>query len=64
MSDRLRSVREKLFEVLANKLKTPGTWFHFKRASGMYWWVLHYPRSNTRSLTAAQRYYPQRRSKL
>ncbi|GFZ50063.1 hypothetical protein JCM24511_07816 [Saitozyma sp. JCM 24511] len=36
MSDRLRSVREKLFEVLANKLKTPGTWFHFKRASGMY----------------------------
>ncbi|KAK4687119.1 hypothetical protein P7C73_g3003, partial [Tremellales sp. Uapishka_1] len=36
MADRLRSVREKLYDIIANKLKTPGTWFHFKRATGMY----------------------------
>lgn len=36
MSDRLKSVREKLYDVLANKLKTPGSWIHIKRASGMY----------------------------
>ncbi|WVR08207.1 hypothetical protein IAU60_005254 [Kwoniella sp. DSM 27419] len=36
MSDRLRSVREKLYDLLTNKLKTPGSWFHLKRASGMY----------------------------
>lgn len=36
MSDRLRSVREKLYDTIANKLKTPGTWTHLKRAAGMY----------------------------
>lgn len=33
---RLKSVRDKLYEVLTNKLKTPGNWAHIKRASGMY----------------------------
>jgi aspartate/tyrosine/aromatic aminotransferase len=37
MADRLRSVRDKLFDVIANKLKTPGSWLHIKRATGMYW---------------------------
>jgi aspartate/tyrosine/aromatic aminotransferase len=37
MADRLRSVRDKLFDVIANKLKTPGQWLHIKRATGMYW---------------------------
>ena len=37
MSDRLRSVREKLYDVVANKLKTPGSWLHIKRSTGMYW---------------------------
>lgn len=37
MAGRLRSVREKLFDVLANKLKTPGTWLHIKRSTGMQW---------------------------
>ncbi|ORY34865.1 pyridoxal phosphate-dependent transferase [Naematelia encephala] len=36
MSDRLRSVREKIYDLLVNKLKTPGSWYHIKRASGMY----------------------------
>lgn len=36
MSDRLRSVRDKLHDVIANKLKTPGEWNHLKRATGMY----------------------------
>lgn len=36
MAERLRSVRDKLFEVIANKLKTPGQWFHIRRATGMY----------------------------
>ncbi|KAI9633044.1 aspartate aminotransferase-P2, mitochondrial precursor [Dioszegia hungarica] len=35
MSGRLRSVREKLYDVLTNKLKTPGSWLHIKRSSGM-----------------------------
>ena len=39
MADRLRSVRDKLFDVIANKLKTPGQWLHIKRATGMYWYV-------------------------
>ncbi|KAK8849534.1 hypothetical protein IAR55_004868 [Kwoniella newhampshirensis] len=50
MSDRLRSVREKLFDLLANKLKTPGTWLHLKRASGMYCTAL-LPPSQAESLT-------------
>ncbi|WRT69523.1 uncharacterized protein IL334_006510 [Kwoniella shivajii] len=50
MSDRLRSVREKLYDLLANKLKTPGTWLHFKRASGMYCTAL-LPPSQVESLT-------------
>lgn len=37
MSGRLRSVREKLYDVLTNKLKTPGSWLHIKRSSGMLW---------------------------
>ncbi|WVQ79380.1 hypothetical protein IAT38_001477 [Cryptococcus sp. DSM 104549] len=36
MSDRLRSVREKLHDLLVNKLRTPGEWGHLKRPSGMY----------------------------
>jgi hypothetical protein len=40
MADRLRSVREKLYDLLANKLKTPGSWFHLKRSTGMFWYVL------------------------
>ncbi|WWD20159.1 hypothetical protein CI109_104635 [Kwoniella shandongensis] len=50
MSDRLRSVREKLFDLLANKLKTPGTWLHLKRASGMYCTAL-LPPSQAEALT-------------
>ena len=37
MSDRLRSVREKLYDLLATKFKTPGTWSHIKKSVGMYW---------------------------
>ncbi|WVQ96110.1 hypothetical protein IAU59_003212 [Kwoniella sp. CBS 9459] len=51
MSDRLRSVREKLFDLLSNKLKTPGTWLHLKRASGMYCTAL-LPPSQVEALTA------------
>jgi aspartate/tyrosine/aromatic aminotransferase len=40
MADRLRSVRDKLYDVIANKLKTPGQWLHIKRATGMYWSVI------------------------
>ena len=36
MAGRLRSVREKLYDMLTNKLKTPGTWSHFKRGTGLY----------------------------
>ncbi|BEJ06578.1 hypothetical protein CcaverHIS641_0311000 [Cutaneotrichosporon cavernicola] len=36
LAGRLRSVRDKLYAILANKLKTPGNWEHIKRASGMY----------------------------
>jgi aspartate/tyrosine/aromatic aminotransferase len=36
MSDRLRSVREKLYDLLANKLKTPGNWIHLKKSAGLY----------------------------
>ncbi|WVF68585.1 hypothetical protein IAT40_003354 [Kwoniella sp. CBS 6097] len=51
MSDRLRSVKEKLFDLLTNKLKTPGTWLHLKRASGMYCTAL-LPPSQVEALTA------------
>ncbi|OCF46048.1 hypothetical protein I317_00136 [Kwoniella heveanensis CBS 569] len=51
MSDRLRSVREKMFDLLANKLKTPGTWTHLKKASGMYCTAL-LPASQVEALTA------------
>ena len=37
MSDRLRSVRDKIYDLLANKFKTPGNWIHLKRSVGMYW---------------------------
>lgn len=37
MSLRLKSVREKLFNLLTNKLNTPGTWTHFRYGAGMYW---------------------------
>ena len=36
MAQRLRSVRDKLFDVIANKLKVPGQWLHIRRATGMY----------------------------
>jgi hypothetical protein len=39
MADRLRSIREKLYNVIANKLKTPGSWHHIKRSTGMFWYV-------------------------
>ncbi|WWD04308.1 hypothetical protein V865_002377 [Kwoniella europaea PYCC6329] len=51
MSDRLRSVREKLYDLLANKLKTPGSWIHLKRASGMYCTAL-LPPSQVDALTS------------
>lgn len=51
MSDRLRSVREKLHDVLVNKLKTPGSWAYLKRASGMYCTLL-IPQGQTEALTA------------
>ncbi|WWC73523.1 uncharacterized protein I206_107495 [Kwoniella pini CBS 10737] len=51
MSDRLRSVREKLYDLLANKLKTPGSWIHLKRASGMYCTAL-LPPSQAEALTS------------
>ncbi|WVW86749.1 hypothetical protein I302_108803 [Kwoniella bestiolae CBS 10118] len=51
MSDRLRSVREKLYDLLANKLKTPGSWIHLKRASGMYCTAL-LPPSQVEALTS------------
>jgi aspartate/tyrosine/aromatic aminotransferase len=37
MASRLKSVREKLYAVIANKHQTPGNWLHIKRAHGMYW---------------------------
>ncbi|ORX37874.1 pyridoxal phosphate-dependent transferase [Kockovaella imperatae] len=36
MSGRLRSVRDKLYDLLANKFKTPGNWIHIKRSVGLY----------------------------
>jgi len=39
MADRLRSVRDKLHDVLVKKLDTPGSWIHIKRSTGMYWCV-------------------------
>ncbi|KAL7424869.1 aspartate transaminase aat1 [Cryptotrichosporon argae] len=36
MSERLRSVRDKLYDRIVNRLKTPGSWMHIKRAGGMY----------------------------
>ncbi|TXT13344.1 hypothetical protein VHUM_00711 [Vanrija humicola] len=49
--ERLRSVREKLFELLANKLKTPGTWSYLKRISGMYCSIL-LPQAQLDALTS------------
>ncbi|KAJ9098177.1 hypothetical protein QFC21_004506 [Naganishia friedmannii] len=40
MSDRLRSIREKLYDYLTNKLQTPGVWTHFRGSRGMYSAVL------------------------
>ena len=40
MADRLRSVRDKLHDLLANKFKTPGSWMHLKKSTGMYRYVL------------------------
>lgn len=37
MADRLKSVREKLYDLLANKFKTPGTWDHIRQTAGLYW---------------------------
>ena len=37
MSGRLKSVRDKLYDLIVNKFKTPGNWIHIKRAHGMYW---------------------------
>ncbi|KLT39975.1 PLP-dependent transferase [Cutaneotrichosporon oleaginosum] len=48
---RLKSVREKLYELLANKFKTPGNWEHIKRASGMYITLL-LPQAQLEALTA------------
>lgn len=36
MSDRLRSIREKLYDYLTHKLRTPGVWDHFRGSRGMY----------------------------
>jgi aspartate aminotransferase len=36
MSDRLRSIREKLYDYLTHKLRTPGVWTHFRGSRGMY----------------------------
>jgi aspartate/tyrosine/aromatic aminotransferase len=36
MSERLRSIREKLYDQLTNKLKTPGNWTHFRKSQGMF----------------------------
>jgi aspartate aminotransferase len=36
LASRLKSVRDKLYELLTNKFKTPGNWAHIKRTSGMY----------------------------
>ena len=46
MSDRLRSVRDKLFDLLANKFETPGQWGHLKKSSGMYCSTLLTPSTN------------------
>ncbi|KAK1923721.1 pyridoxal phosphate-dependent transferase [Papiliotrema laurentii] len=46
MSDRLRSVREKLYDLLATKFKTPGTWSHIKKSVGMYCTTLLPPAVN------------------
>lgn len=37
MSDRLRSVRDKLYDTLVNKKQTPGEWAYIKKATGMFW---------------------------
>ncbi|KAJ9114114.1 hypothetical protein QFC20_001630 [Naganishia adeliensis] len=35
MSDRLRSIREKLYDYLTHKLRTPGVWDHFRGSRGI-----------------------------
>ena len=43
MYGRLKSIREKLYETICNKLDTPGSdWLHLKRSNGMYWYALSY----------------------
>jgi aspartate aminotransferase len=37
MADRLKSIRDKLFDQLTNRLKTPGNWSHIRKTQGMYW---------------------------
>jgi aspartate aminotransferase len=51
MADRLRSVREKLFDMITNKLKTPGDWSHIKLATGMYCTLL-LPSGQVEALTS------------
>lgn len=51
MADRLRSVREKLYDLIVNKLKTPGSWTHIRRAAGMYCTLL-LPDGHVEMLTA------------
>ncbi|KAG7528669.1 hypothetical protein FFLO_06000 [Filobasidium floriforme] len=36
MADRLKSIRDKLFDQLTNRLKTPGNWSHIRKTQGMY----------------------------
>jgi hypothetical protein len=35
MSDRLRSIREKLYDYLTHKFRTPGIWTHFRGSRGV-----------------------------
>ncbi|TYJ57880.1 hypothetical protein B9479_001490 [Cryptococcus floricola] len=51
MSKRLISARGKIFQILTDKLKTPGDWEHIKKGTGMYCTAL-LPPKQAHALTA------------
>lgn len=47
MAERLRTIREKLFDQLQNRLKTPGNWHYIRKSQGMFCTVLLSPEQLT-----------------
>ena len=41
MANRIIVLREKLYDILTNELKTPGNWDHIVKQIGMFRFVAH-----------------------